>query len=131
LQISLLIESITGSRVFVFGEVRNPGVLTSGKPLTAVQAIASAGGILPTGSWEKVKVMHWDSKNETSLRTVNINNVMMDMKLEEDLILPANSVVFVPKTTIAKVDQFIDQYIKQLFLLNGTSLSFTRTVGPL
>jgi len=130
LQVSFLIESITGSRVFVFGEVRNPGVLTSGKPLTAVQAIASAGGILPTGSWEKVKVVHWDDKNETSLRTVNINNVVMNMKMEEDLILPANSVVFVPKTTIAKVDQFIDQYIKQVFLFTGTSVQFSRTIGP-
>jgi polysaccharide export outer membrane protein len=134
LQVSFLIESITGNRIFVFGEVRTPGVITSGKPLTAVQAIASAGGILPTGSWEKVKVMHWNDKNETELRTVNVNNVMMNMKLEEDLILPPNSVVYIPKTTIAKLDQFVDQYITQLFLFNGTALSITKgvttTSGP-
>jgi 5'(3')-deoxyribonucleotidase len=74
--------------------------------------------------------MHWDDKNETSLRTVNINNVMMNMKLEEDLILPANSVVYIPKTTIAKVDQFIDQYIKQIFIFTGTSVQFARPFGP-
>jgi hypothetical protein len=39
------------------------------------------------------------------------------------MIVPNNAVIYVPKTTIAKMDMWVDQYIKQLFLWQGESAS--------
>ena len=125
LQVSLLIESISANRAFVFGEVKVPGPIRMDKPTTVLQAVAFAGGTLDTGSLGKVKVMTWNDRNEPEVRTVNLSRVMHELRLEEDFILPNNSVVYVPKSTISKLDLFVDQYIKKLFLFNGSNLSFT------
>lgn len=125
LEISILLEGIAGNRVFIFGEVPKPGPFLMSKPMTVLQIVASAGGTLPTGSQEHVKVLYWNERNEPVIRTVNLINIMNCLQLEEDMIVPPNSVIFIPKTTIAKLDQFVDQYIKQLFLFQGSYVTFT------
>ncbi|HOJ42612.1 MAG TPA: polysaccharide biosynthesis/export family protein [Syntrophorhabdaceae bacterium] len=129
LSVSILIERIVGNRIFVFGEVQRPGAIPVDKPMTVVQAIAATGGILPTGSMEFVKLMFWNDKNEPVLKTINLKNIMNELKFEEDMIIPNNSVIFVPKTTIAKMNQWVDQYIKQLFLWQGENLGFSYGLG--
>jgi polysaccharide biosynthesis/export protein PslD len=124
LEVSVLIESITGNRVFVFGEVQRPGVISMQKPMTVLQAIAAAGGVLQTGSREHTKILYWNEKNEPVVRNVNIVAVMERLSLEQEMVVPNNSVIFVPKTTITRMDQFVDQYIRQLFLIQGSNLSF-------
>jgi polysaccharide biosynthesis/export protein PslD len=119
LNVSVLIESMVGNRTFVFGEIQRPGPLQMAKPMTVLQAVAMAGGVLPTGSLEKVKILYWDEKNQPILRTINLQNVMFKLRVEEDIIVPNNSVIFVPRTTIARMDRWVDQYIKQLFLWQG------------
>ncbi len=125
LEISLLIESITANRAFIFGEVQRPGPLEMPKPMTVLQAVAMAGGPLATGAMSRVKVLTWNERNEPVLRTVNLQNVLHDMKVEEDFIVPNNSIIYVPMTKIAKLDQYVDQYIKKLFLYNGANLGFS------
>lgn len=129
LTVSILIERIVGNRIFIFGEVQRPGAIPVDKPMTVVQAIAASGGVLPTGSLEYVKLMYWNDKNEPVLKTINLKSVMSDLRLEEDMIIPNNSVIFVPKTTIAKMNQWVDQYIRQLFLWQGESLGFSYGLG--
>ncbi len=124
LKVSVLVKSIAGSRLFVFGEVQKPGAIMTAKPMTVLQAIAQAGGALPTGSLDHVKVLYWPDATEARVRTVNLFNVINDSKLEEDILLPGNSVVFVPMTTIARMDKAVEQYIKGLFMYNGASLGF-------
>jgi hypothetical protein len=48
---------------------------------------------------------------------------MNKLKMEEDIIVPNNSVIYVPKTGIAKADLWVDQYIAQLLLWKGESAS--------
>jgi polysaccharide biosynthesis/export protein PslD len=129
LNVSILIESITGNRVFVFGEVPRPGPVQMRSPLTLLQLFASVGGYLPTSAMDQVKIMYWNERNEPILRTVNLYNIMNNLKLEEDMVVPNNSVIYVPKTGIAKLNQFVDQYIKQLFLWQGENLGFSYGLG--
>ncbi len=125
LNVSVLIESLAGNRTFVFGEVQRPGPLVMSKPMTVLQAIAMAGGVLTTATLGKVKILYWDEKNQPVIRTVNLKNAMHGLKVEEDIIVPNNSVIFVPRTAIAEADRWVDQYIRQLFLWQGESMGFT------
>jgi polysaccharide export outer membrane protein len=123
LEVSLLLDTVTGNRIFVFGEVANPGIVLPTRQPTVLQAIASAGGHLPTGSLSEVKVLYWSAvDNQPRLRTVNLQRVIDEQRVEEDMVLPGNSTVYVPPTGITKANRFIDQYLKQLFLFNGTSI---------
>lgn len=129
LNVSILIESITGNRVFVFGEVPRPGPIQMTRPLTLLQLFANVGGYLPTSAMDQVKIMYWNERNEPILRTVNLKDIMNNLKLEEDMVVPNNSVIYVPKTGIAKLNQFVDQYIRQLFLWQGENLGFQYGLG--
>ncbi len=119
MSISLGLERVSADRVFVFGEIRNPGVLTLARPQTALQVIATAGGSLPTGAMDRVKVLSWTSSGESRVHTLNLEAVFDGA--HNDMLVPPNTVLYVPPTTITKVNRFIDQYIKQLFLFNGIS----------
>lgn len=123
LEVSLLLDTVTGNRIFVFGEVAAPGIVRPTRQPTVLQAIASAGGHLPTGSLSKVKVLYWSAEdNQPRLRTVNLQRVIDEQRVEEDMVLPGNSTVYVPPTGITRANRFVDQYLKQLFLFNGTSI---------
>ncbi len=125
LKVSVLVESVVGKRAFVFGEVQKPGVLQITHPITVMQAIAMAGGLMPTGSLENVKLLYWNDQNQAVVKTINLENVMEKVRIEEDSLVPGNSVIFVPMTSIAKADRFVDQYIRQLLLFQGSNISFT------
>ena len=47
-----------------------------------------------------------------------------DLAVEEDMVVPPNATVWVPPTQVARVGRFVDQVIRQIFLFNGTSISF-------
>jgi polysaccharide export outer membrane protein len=123
LTVSVLIDSLGGSRAFVFGEVLRPGPVPLLKPMTVLQAVAESGGVLPTGSMRNVKVLYWTEKNEPAVKTLDLVKMFSGLTLEQDMIVPNNAVIYVPKTTIAKADMWVDQYIKQLFLWQGESAS--------
>lgn len=131
LEVSLFLKNVSGNTIFVFGEVRQPGSFKSFRPVTLLQAIAQVGGLKETGTLEKIKVLYWDKQNKPHVRTVNLENVLEKMRLEEDLMLADNSVIFVPKTGIAVANKFIDQYISQLFLFNGSSFGVSHEIQKL
>lgn len=123
IEVSVLLEGLTGSRVMVFGEVPRPGLVPLSGNMTALQAVASAGGVLPSGSLANVKVLYWsDGDKEPRLRTLNLEEVIAQRKMENDLVLPGNTTIYVPPTTVVSAGRFVDQYLRQLFLFNGTSI---------
>jgi len=127
LEVSVLLDSVVNNRVFVFGEVARPGVVQLTGSMTVLQALASAGGHLPTGSLSSVKVLYWSGEEKKPhLRTVNLARVMAELRVDEDLVLPPNSTIYVPPTGITEANRFVDQFLRQLFLFNGMSISFQR-----
>lgn len=127
LEVSVLLEAATGNRVFVFGEVARPGVVQLVGPMTAMQALASAGGHLPTGSLADVRVLYWrPGETEPRLRSINIARVLSDRRVDEDLVLPPNSTIYVPPTGITQANRAVDQFLRQLFLFNGVGIGFQR-----
>lgn len=122
-EVSLSLDTIVGNRIFVFGEVANPGVQRPLGQYTVLQAVAAAGGHLPTGSLENVKVLYWsDEDHQPRLRTVNLQRVVSERRLEEEMLLPGNATVYVPPTSLTKANRFVDQFLRKLFLFNGVSI---------
>lgn len=127
---SVSLEKVAGDRVFVFGEVKSPGMITLPGPKTTLQVITAAGGPLITGALERVKVLYWSPDGESRLRTLDLEAGFESGTIEGDLLLPANTVVYVPPTTIAKLDRLVDQYIRQLFLFNGWGFTLFYNLNP-
>lgn len=113
--VSVILTKSAGQRVYVGGEVGNPGMIPiEGEGgLTALRAIVRAGGFRNTGAASNVVIL----RDQQSAQPLFLSlDLAADVKGEpgHDVVLRPNDVVFVPKTRIAKIDQFVDQYIRQL-----------------
>jgi protein involved in polysaccharide export with SLBB domain len=126
---SVRLGGLASQQVFVFGEVPRPGPVLNERPRTVLQLLASAGGALPTGSLENIRVMYWDDQGQPHIRTVNIQNVMEKLALEEDMIVPPNSVIYVPPTALTKFARFMDQLLRQAFQYNGTGFALNYNIN--
>jgi len=123
LQISALLADSPGDRVFVFGAVELPGVFTPARPITALMAVAQAGGPSIDGSLSDIRVLYADEEGTPHLRKVNLHNVLSNLALEEDLVLPDNAVVYVPPTVLAQTGRFMDVVLNQIFFYRGFALA--------
>ncbi len=123
LDISVLMTDAAGDRIFVFGAVETPGVLTVARPMTTLMAVAQSGGPSGDGSLSDVRVFYVDGSGTPRLRKVNLHNVLMDLALEEDLVLPDNAVVYVPTTVLAQTGKALDLILNQILFYRGFSLS--------
>lgn len=125
--------------VYVGGEVRKPGPVPVAQGLDPLQAIISAGGLLNTARSRKVAIIHQAAApGAPRIETVDVRDIVRTGETgtgaRPPLLLQPGDVIFVPKSTIAEVDQFVDQYINGIVpnrlnfnvnLHNGTNTTTT------
>ncbi len=107
----------------VFGEVGKPGKIESDRPLTVLMTVAQAGGVLPTGSLENVRVFYIGNENVPHVRRVNLKLVLDDLRLEQDMVVPPNSVVYVPPTVLARAGRLMDAVVRDILRYQGFNIS--------
>jgi protein involved in polysaccharide export with SLBB domain len=126
--VSVLLRKSAGVRVFVGGEVNNPGMVLYDGRLTLAQAVIQAGGPKATAELESVVVLRDPGKGggeDPLFAAVDLNDVL---KGNKDPLLQAYDVVFVPKSRVAKLNQFIEQYIVKMIPAT-LSAGFAYTIG--
>lgn len=114
--------------VFVIGEVKEPGRVDSSEPLTVSRAVASAGGLLPSAQPASVMVVRTEGLDEPAAYRVDLASVLSAGDLAQDLELVPNDVVYVPKSFIGNVGQFVTLFFDsiipaQLFYLHGYDMA--------
>ena len=107
----------------VFGEVGKPGKIESDRPLTVLMTVAQAGGVLPTGSLENIRVFYIGNENVPHVRRVNLKLVLDDLQLEQDMVVPPNSVVYVPPTDLARAGRLMDAVVRDILRYQGFNIS--------
>lgn len=121
-QVEVLITAYGSSQIYVGGEVREPGVHPLKGQLTTAQAIMTAGGLLPTARTGRVVVLRQRPDGQLLMKEVDLKAYLTKGRGETDFAVLPGDLVFVPRSKIAEVDLFVDQYI------NGV-LPFSRSVG--
>ena len=112
-KVSIIMNQFAGQRIWVAGEVNSPGSMPLLGRMTVLQSIFSAGGWMSTALLENVIVVrHDDAKRETVLYTMNIEKRMNGEKTD-DFVLRPNDVIYVPKSLIASVGDWVDLWINQ------------------
>jgi polysaccharide export outer membrane protein len=118
------LASLAEQPVYVLGEVNKPGAVTSEGNISVAMALASAGGLLPTGKPSSVMVVRTMGVEEPIAIKVDVTKVLSGRDLSSDLELVPYDVVYVPRSVIGKVDEFVDLFFDniapaQLFYLRG------------
>jgi len=103
-------------RVYVAGEVNSPGIYNIEAGLTALQAIFSAGGVTENGKLSSVIILRKDTSTAVGgkICRVDLVKVIKGRKNYFDYPLNAFDVIYVPRSCIASVDLFVDQYIRRV-----------------
>ena len=125
---AVLLRKSAGLRVFVGGEVNAPGMILHEGQMTLSRAILQAGGPKSTAELRTVVVLR-DSGDPAAPRfaTVDLNKLVQS---GVDPLLQPYDVVFVPKSTIARLNQFVDQYFVKMVPVT-LSAGFSYTLGSI
>lgn len=99
------------ARIYVDGHVEKPGEYPWSRQVTAMQAVALAGGLRETADGEHLLVVRRGPGGEQQL---------LELDLEEaaegnasDIYLTAFDTVYVPSSRVADTNLWIDQYIRK------------------
>jgi protein involved in polysaccharide export with SLBB domain len=127
---SVNLRSFASLQVFVGGEVQRPGYLElAGGDRHVMQVITSGGGFLPTARRDEVIVLRRLQDGSPEIFSVDLDKVVSGTDLTQDVRIQPMDVVIVPKSDIAQLDTFVDQYIRQALPLQS-NFNVTYTNNP-
>ncbi len=113
-QISTIIRSFAPTRVYVMGEVSNPGeFIVVGPALTLTQAIARAGGTLNSANAKNVLILRRGAGDKSKTYLADYEGATQGGDPMKDVRLSPYDVVFVPKSGAALTFKTYQQYIQQ------------------
>jgi polysaccharide export outer membrane protein len=128
-RLSILVKTISPMNVYVGGEVAAPGVFTTagGAPISLSQALARSGGVRFGGDDTEIFIIRRNATNQSAnFYRVRYQDVTHAVDPNADVLLAPNDIVYVPKTTIAEVYAFWNQYVEQFA---HPSFGFSYIVG--
>ncbi len=104
-------RSYASRQVFVGGEVARPGIYEMPANIDAFQAVALAGGFLPSARRGQVLVLSRAS-GETEVNEVDLSTRAMRRGFPNAQPLERYDVVYVPRSPIAQVNLFMQPYVR-------------------
>lgn len=122
--VTVIVKSFAGQRVYVGGEVNQQGLITMAAGMTPLQAVMQSGGFRVTAQPSETLIIRKGPDQRPVPIRVDLNAQLEGGAGAEDFRLQPDDIVFVPKSPIAKVNQFVNQYVEQLLLFRGVSLGF-------
>ena len=115
-EITVIVRSF-GARVYVDGEVEKPGELELKGPLTVMQAISRAEGVTDK-AWEQALIIRRINGKRPLVIEVDINAVLSGEDFSQDIGLVPFDIVYIPRSPIANVNQWVDHYIRKNLPIN-------------
>lgn len=130
-QISVIVHTFAPNRVYVAGEVNNPGeFVTVGPNLTISQAIARAGGVKLSAAQARIFILRRGEGDKPVALQANYLDVISGKDPLADARLAQYDVVYVPRTGIYEAYTFWNQFVQQFVPMNwGFSYNINPVVG--
>lgn len=125
-EVGVVPTNFTNRQVFVGGQVKTPGAYALRGPTGVLEAIFEAGGFNDESHQRNVILIRRGPNNLPMMRFLDLRSFATDGTPTENTLLRPFDIVFVPKSPIAKINQFVEQYIENVvpFNHNFTYLAF-------
>jgi polysaccharide biosynthesis/export protein len=112
-QLAVIVRSFYERRIYVGGEVNKPGLVDMPGAMTALEAIMYAGGFnLEKAEVQNVVVVRQKEGRQTGY-ALNFKDALEGQEAQS-FILEPRDIVYVPRTQIADLNQWISQYLYKL-----------------
>jgi polysaccharide export outer membrane protein len=126
--VSVVVKSFAPARIYVGGEVANPGEFVNvGPELTVSQALTRAGGAKFSGDEKSVFIIRRGPNDAPEFLSVRYNDIITGRNPAADVRLAPYDVVYVPRTGVAEVYKFFNQYVQEFV---PVSWGFSYSLGP-
>ena len=101
----IFVPNAEDNKVYVMGEVNNPGPIRSPKLLTLTEAIASAGGFNIAAAKDSVRIIRGNPTDPMVLR-VDLNQLLKGKSVPQ-VQLNRGDIVYVPQSGLASWNRFV------------------------
>ena len=112
-KVAVILRTSVADRVYVDGEVNRAGLIPLIGPTTILQSISQAGGMKETAKTGEVILLRKTEDNKVTPFRIMLDDAYNGTAEGNDIYLRPNDIVFVPKSTIADVNTWVDQYIRR------------------
>jgi polysaccharide biosynthesis/export protein len=112
-EVSVIVRSFNMHKVFIDGHVAKPGAIPLMGFMTVMQSISQAGGLREGARKKEILVIRRDELGKPVVIKINLEKSMTGEDMDQDIFLAPFDVVFVPRSTIGNVNQFVDLYIRK------------------
>jgi protein involved in polysaccharide export with SLBB domain len=126
-KVVVALDAAAGPRVYVGGMVKQPGMIKLESSGTSVlQAVVVAGGFTEEARTGQVALIRRGPDNMPMLRLIDVREMIETGFSDGDVPLVSGDIVFVPRSSIAEVNLWIDQFINRVVPFQR---SFSYTIG--
>jgi protein involved in polysaccharide export with SLBB domain len=125
-EIAVIVRSFYERRVYVGGQVMAPGIVEMPGTMTLLEAIMHAGGFNVKEAEVRNVIVIRHINGQRYGQSINLKPALTGDKVQPFYLAPKD-IIYVPQTTIAKVDQWVDQHINKI--IPDTGFNFRRTMG--
>jgi polysaccharide export outer membrane protein len=110
---SLSLQAAQSRKVYVLGQVHSPGAYDITQPITALHAIALAGGeITDTADLTSVILVSKDAAGKPIGRRLDLKRTLDVGDMASAMLVKPYDVIYVPNTYIRDVRIFMEQYVQ-------------------
>lgn len=95
LVLTVTVTDVSGNRIFVVGQVVNPGMFVMNPDLDVMQALSLAGGTTPFASLGNIRILRRQG-TERSAHAFDFTAVSRGRSLDQNIVLQSGDVVVVP-----------------------------------
>ena len=111
-ELDVIPKTFASRQVFVGGEVARPGIYAMPAAMDAFQAVALAGGFLPSARRGDVMVMSRGGDGVSHVTDIDLSDRALRHGFAAATPLNRYDVVYVPRSRISKVNLFMQQYVR-------------------
>ena len=105
-QVNIQVRTPKSQKIFILGEVRRPGVYLLDSSMTALEAIALAGGFTLDAKKRKVLLVRQQKSGVFEPIGLDINKAMEGKDMEQNVTLQRADILYVPPSNLALTDRF-------------------------
>lgn len=109
---AVIVKNMPGRQVYVQGQVNHPGAFPLEPGMTALQALADAGGTTTDAADDNVVLIRRDACGRPTGERLDLASAADNPDKGEDAALMPYDVLVVPRSRIANIDLFVQQYIR-------------------
>jgi polysaccharide biosynthesis/export protein len=115
-------------KVYILGEVQNPGAFELRQPITALQALALAGGHkTDSADMTSVILISKDVHGKPIGRRLDLKRILDVGDMNPAILVKPYDVIYVPRTYVGDLNLFMTQY----FQVAAQVATFVKTIGDI